>query len=196
QSGEIGGLIDLRDKTLVQAQDQLDEIAAALAQEMSTVETAGTAASAGAATGFAVDIGSLRNGNDLVLAYREGGIERSIRFVRVDDTTKLPMDVIDSNGDRVVGIDFAGGSAAVASQIQAVLGPGFAVTNPAGSQVQIVDDGLGATTDVTGLAARSTVTATQGGGLALSLFVDTGNADFTNALDGQGQKLGFAARIA
>ena len=196
QSGEIGGLIELRDKTLVQAQDQLDEIAASLAQAMSTVETRGTGATAGAATGFAVDIGAIRNGNDLKLNYRTGGIERSIRFVRVDDATKLPMDVIDSNGDRVVGIDFAGGAAAVANQIQAVLGPGFAVTNPSGSQLQIVDDGLAGSTDVTGLAARSTVTATQGAGLALSLFVDTGNTDFTNALDGQGQKLGFAARIA
>jgi flagellar hook-associated protein 1 FlgK len=39
------------------------------------------------------------------------------------------------------------------------------------------------------------VTSSQGAGLGLSLFVDTDNADFTDYLDGIGQKRGFAGRI-
>jgi flagellar hook-associated protein 1 len=196
KSGELGGLIELRDKTLVMAQDQLDEVAAALAQAMSTVETAGTAASSGAATGFAIDLPAIRNGNDFKLSFMQAGVERSLRVVRVDDPSKLPMDTIDADGNRVIGLDFSGGATAVAPQLQALLGPGFAVSATVGGELQILDDGAGNTTDVLGLSTRTTVTATQGAGLALSLFVDSGNADFTNALDGVGQKRGFAARIA
>lgn len=196
RSGEMAGLIELRDKTLVQAQSQLDEIAAALAQSMSTVQTQGTAVSAGAATGIEVDLAGIRNGNDFVLDYMQGGTRRSLKVVRVDDTSKLPLDYVDAAGQRVVGLDFSGGTGSVASQVQALLGPGFTVSNPAGSTLRIVDDGAAGTTDVLNLRTRTTVTASQGAGLALSLFVDTGNADFTNSLDGDGQKLGFASRIA
>src|SRR5690606_28200327 len=43
RGGELGALLDLRDKTLVLAQNQLDDIAAGLAQSMSAIETAGAA---------------------------------------------------------------------------------------------------------------------------------------------------------
>src|SRR5690606_13951691 len=45
-SGAIAGLLELRDNTLVNMQDQLDEIAAALAQAMNTVTTTATATEA------------------------------------------------------------------------------------------------------------------------------------------------------
>lgn len=196
KSGEMAGLIELRDVTLVQAQDQLDQIAAALAQAMSTINTAGTAVSAGAASGYEVDLASIRNGNDFVLNYVQGGVERSIKVVRVDDMSKLPLDSIDAGGQRVVGLDFSGGAASVSAQLQAVLGSGFAVSNPAGQVLRIVDDGAAGTTDIVSLTKRTTVTSNQGGGLGLSLFVDTGDTDFTNRLDGAGQWRGFAARIA
>jgi flagellar hook-associated protein 1 FlgK len=64
-----------------------------------------------------------------------------------------------------------------------------------GGELEILDDGAANTTDVLGLKTRTTVIATQGAGLALSLFVDAGNADFTDALDSFGQRRGFAARI-
>lgn len=194
RGGELGGLLELRDKTLVTAQDQLDEIAASLAMSLSTVDKAGTAASSGSATGFEVDLSGVRNGNEITLAYRQGGIDRTIRVVRVDDTTKLPMDVTDSNGNRVIGVDFSSGAGGVASQLQAVLGGSFQVSGT-GSTLTVLDDGAAGTTDVRALTAHGTVSGSQGAGLGLSLFVDTGNADFTNALDGFGQLRGFAARI-
>ena len=194
-SGELGALLDLRDRTLVQAQDQLDQIAAGLARSLSTVQTEGTPDSLAGADGLRVDTASIRNGNDLLLSYRESGLDRSIRFVRVDDTTKLPMDVRDAEGNRVVGIDFSGGAGSVAAQIQTALGSSFAVDNPAGTEIRILDDGAGNTINITGLTARSTVAADQDAGLGLSLFVDNDNTDYTDHLDGDGQRLGFAARV-
>jgi flagellar hook-associated protein 1 FlgK len=194
RGGELGALIELRDKTLVTAQDQLDEIAASLAMALSTVETPGTATTVGPAAGFSVDISGVRNGNEIALDYRQGGIDRSVRIVRVDDTSKLPMSVTDSNGNRVIGVDFSGGAAGIAAQLQSALGTGFQVSGT-GSTLTILDDGVAGTTDIRAVTARGTASATQGVGLGLSVFVDTGNADFTNALDGIGQLRGFAARI-
>jgi flagellar hook-associated protein 1 FlgK len=45
------------------------------------------------------------------------------------------------------------------------------------------------------MTSDATVTSLQNNGLALNLFVDNGNADYTDSLGGRGQKLGFAARI-
>jgi len=196
RSGEMAGLIDMRDNTLVQAQDQLDEIAASLAQAMSTVQTQGTAVASGGASGLEVDLSAIRNGNDFVLDYTQAGTRRSLQVVRVDDAAKLPLDYVDARGRRVIGLDFSGGTGSVAAQLQTVLGSGFAVTNPSGDVLRVMDDGAAGQTDVVDLRKRATVTGNQDAGLALSLFVDTGNSDFTNGLDGDGQKLGFASRIA
>lgn len=195
KSGEIAALIELRDTTLVTAQNQLDDVAAALAQAMSTIETQGTPVTAGAASGFDVDLAAVRNGNDVLLKYEVGGVERAVRVVRVEDPTKLPMDVTDADGNRVIGLSFAGGAADVAAKLQTALGAGFAVSSTGGTNLRILDNGAG-TTAITGLSTRTTVTGSQGQGLGLSLFVDGANADFTNSLEGRGQKLGFAARIA
>jgi len=195
RSGELAALVELRDTTLVQMQDQLDEVAAALAQSLSTVKTEGTAVTAGAAQGLEVDLSAIRNGNDFVLNYTENGVDKSVRVMRVDDTTKLPLDYLDANGTRVIGLDFSGGAAAVAGALGTALGSGFAVSNPSGSVLRVLDDGATNATTVNALTVRSTATGLQNGDLGLNLFVDTGNADFTNALDGRGQKRGFAGRI-
>jgi flagellar hook-associated protein 1 FlgK len=195
QSGKLGALIELRDKTLVAAQSQLDEIAAGLAQAMSTVKTAGATASSGAQNGYTIDVSGVRSGNDFVLDYKSGGIDRSIRVVNVSDTSKLPLDYFDASGARVVGMDFSAGAGAVAAGLQGILGSGFSVS-ASGSDITVLDDGAGNATDVNGLATRTTSTALQNGEAAFNLFVDTGDADFTNSLDGKTQKLGFAGRIA
>lgn len=196
QSGELAGLIQLRDQQLVQAQDQLDEIAASVAQAMSTNVTQGTQVTAGPSNGYEVDVASVRNGNEFTFKYMQGGAEKTIRVLRVDDTTKLPLDYVDANGARVIGLDFSGGTAAVASQLQNRLGGGFNISNPSGSTIRIMDDGVAGTTDMLSLSTRTTSSGLQNGTLGFSLFVDTNNADFTNSLDGVGQKLGFASRIS
>jgi flagellar hook-associated protein 1 FlgK len=193
QSGKLAGLVELRDTLLVNAQDQLDEIAAALAQAFSTVTTQGAPESSGGRNGYSIDLAPLRAGNDFTLSYTQGGVAKSLKVVNVADPGKLPLDYVDANGTRVVGADFSAGGAAVALAVQGALGSGFAVS-AAGSTLTVLDDGAANTTDVGGLVSHATATATQGE-LGLSLFVD-GGADFTNSLDGRGQKLGFAGRIA
>ncbi|HWA20236.1 MAG TPA: flagellar hook-associated protein FlgK [Devosia sp.] len=193
KSGSLAALVDLRDNTLVAAQSQLDDIAAGLAQSLSTVRTEGTAASSGPALGLAVDISSIRNGNDLLLEYTQNGVAKTLRLVRVEDSSKLPLDYVDANGTRVVGTSFAGGAAGVAAALGTALGAGFSVSG-SGSTVTVLDDGAAGTTDIDGLTARGTATGLQNS-LGLNLFVDQNNADFTNALDGKGQLRGFAGRI-
>lgn len=195
-SGEIAGLIELRDKSLVEAQDQLDEIASAMALAMSTNVTAGTEVTVGPASGFELDISSIRNGNEFTFSYTQGGAQKTVRVLRVDDTSKLPLDYVDANGARVIGLDFSGGAAAVASQLQQQMGGGVSVSNQSGSTLRILDDGVGGITDIVSFTARTTSSGPQDGGLGLSLFVDSNNADYTNYLNGVGQKLGFAGRIS
>jgi flagellar hook-associated protein 1 FlgK len=194
KSGKLAGLVDLRDDTLVNAQSQLDQIAAGLAQAMSTVTTQGTAASSGTKNGLSINIAGIRDGNDFTLNYTAGGTQKTIKVVRVDDTSKLPLDYVDAGGTRVVGADFSGGASAVANLLSSKLGPGFTVSG-SGTAVTVLDDGAPNTTDVTGLTSHITVTGTQSGA-ALNLFVDTGDTDFTNNLDGAGQLRGFASRIS
>lgn len=195
QSGSLGALIKLRDETLVNAQSQLDEIAAGLAQALSTVTTAGTPASSGTQNGFSLDLSTIRDGNDFTLDYTKGGATKSIKVVRVDDNSKLPLDYLDANGTRVVGMDFSGGASAIALGLSAALGSGFTISG-SGSTITVLDDGSGNTTDVGALTSHSTSTALQNGTAALNLFVDRGNSDFANSLGGKSQKLGFAGRVA
>ena len=201
RSGEIAANIELRDKTLVQAQAQLDEIAAQMSKALSDREIAGTPATAGAATGFDVDLAGLQSGNSVTLDYKvtPGGQTQRFTFVRVDSAASLPLPA-SASGDannRVVGIDFSGGPASVAAQIQAAVGTGFTVSNT-GSTLRIVDDGAAGTRDVIGLTSRPTnsVLASAGGAVELPFFVDgpSGNA-FTGSFDGGSQTTGFAARI-
>jgi flagellar hook-associated protein 1 FlgK len=194
QSGTLGALISLRDDTLVTAQNQLDEIAAGLAQALSTVTTPGTTASSGTQNGFSLDLSAIRDGNDFVLDYTKAGANKTIKVVRVDDLTKLPLDYLDANGARVIGMDFSGGASAVAAALSTVIGTGFSVSGT-GSTLTVLDDGSANTTDVGALTGHGTSTALQNGTAALNLFVDRGNTDFTNSLTGKGQKLGFAGRI-
>ncbi len=192
QGGELGGLLTLRDRTLVEAQEQLDEIAAGLAQGFSTVQTSGTAAISGAANGFDINIADMQKGNDFLLNYTINGVDTKVRVV----STTEALDYKDANGTRVIGIDMSASSTAVAAALQNKL-PGLAITSPAANSIRILDDGAGNTIDVKSATTRTTSKGLQGAGLAMSLFVDAGNAAFTNNLDGNPpQKLGFASRIS
>jgi flagellar hook-associated protein 1 FlgK len=194
RGGELGGLLTLRDKTLTEAQSQLDEIAAGLAQAFSTVQEEGTSV----AGGYSVDVGGMQPGNDLLLKLEVGGIPQSIRIV---NTTKSDVDYRDASGGRVIGIDLSAGGPAAAAQLQAKFdssAPGPIVNvgvSGAGNALTFTTGG--ATTTVAGLVARTTSAAPQGNGLGLSLFTDGAQAPFTNSIDGKPpQKAGFAARIS
>jgi flagellar hook-associated protein 1 FlgK len=200
RSGEIAAYVDMRDRTLVQAQTQLDQFAAAMASALSDHATAGTAAVSGAQSGFDIDIGSLSAGNSVSLTYTDNstGTQHAVTFVRVDDPSVLPLsDSATTNpNDTVVGIDFSGGIASAVSQINAALaGTGVSASNPSGSTLRLLDDGAANTADVN--AVSSTVTATSlSGGVELPFFVD-GATPYTGAITASGsQSVGLASRIA
>lgn len=192
QGGELGGLVTLRDKTLVEAQEQLDEIAASLAMAFSTNKTAGVAATDGVADGLDVDISNLAPGNDVLLTYAENGVEKRVRVVN----TSQAQDYVDASGQRVIGVDFSAGATAVAAALDAKL-PNLDVSSTGANNLRILDDGALGKTDVRTAVARSSSTGLQGAGLGLNLFVDQGNSAFTDNLDTDPpQKQGFAARIS
>jgi flagellar hook-associated protein 1 FlgK len=192
QGGELGGLLNLRDKALVETQEQLDEMAAGLAQAFSAVKTPGAPVTVGAASGFDLDISDLQAGNDIQFTYSEGGVDKRVRVVN----TAEALDYIDATGQRVVGVDLSGGATAAATALSAQF-PSLAITSTGPGNLRILDDGATGTTDVKSAVSRPTSTGLQGEGLGFNMFVDQGNAAFTNNLDSNPpQKRGFAARIA
>ena len=72
QSGEIAGYLSMRDNVLLQAQDQLDALAAQMSSALSDTTAAGTPVTVGANSGFDADISGLSNGNTIQLSYTDG----------------------------------------------------------------------------------------------------------------------------
>ena len=200
RSGEIAGYLDMRDNVLVQAQAQLDQFAASVSSALSDQQTAGTAATAGAQSGFDADIGSLSAGNSISLTYTDTGTgtQHQMTFVRVDDPAALPLSnsATTNPNDTVVGLDFSGGMASVVSQINAALsGTGVTASNPSGNTLRLLDDGAANTADVNAVSTTSTATALSGG-VELPFFVD-GTSPYTGAITAAGsESVGLAGRIA
>lgn len=193
RSGELRALADLRDKTLPQAQTQLDELASGLAQALGSNVTAGSAIAGG------VDLttqGAL-SGDRLSVAYSVGGTTRSVTIVNVGDASKLPLaDSLTADpNDTVIGIDFSSPTA-VADLNAALAARGVGISASASA------DGFAFTSnsaalEISGGSSRITATALSGEGLALPVFVDgAGGGPYSNSLDGNAQRTGFAGRIA
>ncbi len=201
RSGAIAAYLQMRDQDLVQAQNQLDAIAAGMASALSDKTTDGTAVTAGAQAGFDVDIGSLSAGNTVTLNYTDVGSSTSYKMtlMRVDDPSVLPLSnsaTADPN-DTVVGIDFSGGMASVITQINAALAAtGMTASNPSGNTLRVLDDGAANTVNVDGLSTTATETSLAGGDAALPLFTDGSSTPYTGAITAAGsQRVGLSARI-
>jgi len=200
RSGEIAAYLEMRDKVLVEAQAQLDQIASALASALSDKSIAGTPVTSGAQAGFDLDVGSLAAGNAVHITYTDAsGAQRKLTLMRVDDPAALPLDnsaTADPN-DRVIGLDFSGGIGAVADQLNAVLGTtGLQFSNPSGTTLRVLDDGNGNNVTIRAASATVTETSLTGGSAELPLFMD-GNASYTGAITAGGsQSTGFAGRIS
>ena len=184
---------------LVQAQNQIDALAATTAQALSSVTVDGTATPPGPPNGFDLDTTGWLNGNRLNLTYTDTltNTKHQVSIIRVDDPTALPLGnsaTADPN-DEVFGVDFSGGLAGVAAQLNAQFGGNLQFSNTAGNTLQVLDDGSG-NTAVNAFALTRTATGLANGQPALSLFTDGAGA-FTGAINGVGtQTTGFAARIA
>jgi len=201
RSGTIAAYLQMRDQDLVQAQNQLDALAAGMASALSDKTTAGTPVSPSPQSGFDIAIGSLSAGNKITINYTDTltNTPHTMTLVRVDDPSALPLSntATAAANDTVFGIDFSGGMGSVITQINAALtGTGMTASNPGGTTLEILDDGAGNTVDVNSVSTTATVTTLAGGTAELPLFTD-GSSPYTAAITARGsESIGLAQRIA
>lgn len=198
-SGQIAADVTLRDKTLVQAQAQIDQLAASMASALSDKTTAGTAAPAALApkAGFDLDLSNVSPGNSINLTYTDTATNtrHQVTIVRVDDPTALPLNPGANPNNPTIGVNFSGGMASVVSQLNSALGSAnLQFSNPAGSTLRVVDSGTNAVA-VNAASVTTTVSSLASGSPQLPLFTD-GNQLYTGAITGTGpQQTGLAGRI-
>jgi flagellar hook-associated protein 1 FlgK len=201
RSGKIAAYLEMRDQVLVQAQAQLDEIAAGMARALSEKKTDGVPVSASPTqSGFDIDLSNLQNGNSIRVTYTDNATskQKTVTLIRVDDTSALPLSnsaTADPN-DRVVGLDFSGGLASVVGQLTTALaGTGLVFSNTSPTTLRVLDDGAPNKINVDAASATTTVTSLTGGSAELPFFLDA-NSPYTGAITSVGpQSLGFAGRI-
>lgn len=198
-SGEIGAYLQMRDQIFPQAQNQLDEFAARMAQAASDVTTAGAAATSGPQSGFTVDTAGVQPGNSIQLTYTDAlSVQHSITVVRVDDPTALPLanSVTANPNDQVIGVDFSGGMASIVAQLATALGAtGLQFSNPAGTTLRVLND-VANTISVDSLSSTTTMTSLTSGNAQLPLFMDGTNVYSAAISANYSQTTGFAQRIS
>jgi flagellar hook-associated protein 1 FlgK len=199
-SGQIAADVTLRDKTLVQAQNQIDQLAASVASALSDKTTPGTAAPAALApkAGFDLDLTNVLPGNKINFTYTDTttNTQHQVTLVRVDDPTALPLP--NPGGDPnnpVIGVNFSGGLPSIVAQLSsALIGSNLQFSNPAGSTLRIVDNGTG-TAQVNAASVTTTTPSLASGSPQLPLFTD-GSKLYTGEITGVGsQQTGLAGRI-
>jgi flagellar hook-associated protein 1 FlgK len=197
-SGQLAADIKLRDKTLVGAQAQVDQLAAVLASALSDITKSGAAVT-GPPAGFDLDLSSVQPGNSINLTYTDTATNtrHQVTILRVDDPAALPLSntaTADPN-DQVVGVNFSGGMASIVAQLNAALGPAhLQFSNPAGSTLRAVDDNTAAAS-VNAASTTTTVGSLASGVAQLPMFTDAG-ALYTGKITVDGpQMTGLAGRI-
>src|SRR5436190_11526330 len=187
-SGRLGADLKLRDAVLVQAQTQLDQLAATLAGSLSDQTTAGTAVTSGSQAGFDLDLSNVLPGNTINLTYTDTATNtpHQITIVRVDDPTALPLpNTAASPNDKVIGVNFQGGMASIVAQITAAVGnTNLLFSNPAGNTLRVLDNGSAAVSVNSG-STTTTVSALANGNLQLAVFTE-GATLYTGTITGRG----------
>jgi flagellar hook-associated protein 1 len=195
-SGQIAADLKLRDQTLVQAQTQVDQLAATFASSLSDQTTAGTAV-AGPPAGFDLDVSNVLPGNRINLTYTDSATntQHQLSIVNVTDPSALPLQNAPNASPKLIGVNFSGGMASIVSQLNAALGASnLQFSNPSGSTLRVVDNGTSAAT-VNAASVTTTTTSLAGGSAQLPLFTD-GNSLYTGAITGSGSQMtGLAGRI-
>jgi flagellar hook-associated protein 1 FlgK len=199
-SGQIAADVTLRDKTLVQAQTQIDQLAASMASALSDKTTAGTPASATLPlrAGFNLDLSNVLPGNTINLTYTDKttNTQHQVTIVRVDDPAALPLSNPGGNpSNPVIGVNFTSGMASVVSQLNSALGTAnLQFSNPVGSTLQVLDNGTNTAT-VNAASVTATVSSLTGGSAQMPVFTD-GSQLYTGAITANGlQQTGLAGRI-
>jgi flagellar hook-associated protein 1 FlgK len=204
RSGEIAALLEMRDRLLPQAQDQLDQLAAAMASALSDITADGSAVAAPPQAGFDLDLAGLQDGNRIRITYHDnvGNVDRTVTIVRTDTMASqlLPDSATSEPSDIVVGIDFAAGMASAVADLNTLLGAAglqteLAFSNPAGTTLRVLDDGAPDLIDVMSASTTKTTTLLANGDVELPFFTD-GTAFYTGQITASGaQSLGLSGRI-
>src|SRR5689334_7786592 len=198
-SGRLGADLKLRDDVLVQAQTQLDQLAATLASSLSDQTTSGAGVTSGSQAGFDLDLSNVLPGNTINFTYTDTATNtpHQITIVRVDDPTALPLPNTSANpNDKVIGVNFTGGMASIVAQITAAVGnTNLQFSNPAGNTLRVLDNGSAAVS-VNAASTATTVSSLTSGNPQLPVFTD-GATLYTGTITGRGMQLtGFAGRIS
>jgi flagellar hook-associated protein 1 len=205
-SGQIGADIQLRDSTLVQAQNQVDQLAASMSSALSDTTTSGTAVTVGSPAtqaGFSVDLSNLQPGNTINLSYTTppSTTPQQVSIVAVNGSSMLPLQNTGAGPNtKVIGVDISslntpGGMAAIAAALNTALGgANLSFSNPSGSTLQVLNT-ASTSTVVNSASATITTSSLTGGSGALPLFTD-GNSLYTGAITNAGSQMtGYAGRI-
>src|ERR1700710_194510 len=198
KSGKIAAYTELRDKSLVEAQNQLDQFAASMSSALSDKTTAGSAATSGLQSGFDLNVADLKAGNVIHVTYTDTATntQREVSIMRVDDASVLPLSnsaTADPN-DQVVGVDFSGGMASVVAQLNTALGGSNLQFSGSGSSLTVLNN-TGFST-VNAASVTTTQTNLTNGSAELSLFTDNGTS-YTGAIGATcSQSTGLAGRLA
>jgi flagellar hook-associated protein 1 FlgK len=205
RSGEIAALVELRDRILPQVQDQLDQVAAALAASLSDRNPT-TAVTVGPNAGFDINLDdpaapgtlALKAGNTITVDVQTAAGPRRYAFIAADAATPnpLPPNATSDPNDTEVRLDLAGGIAGIQAQVQATLGAAsFTVSVVGANGLRILNNGAG--NRVAAAKAGVTNTALQGSGAEFPLFSDpqSPSGAYTGAIGAEAQRVGFAGRI-
>jgi flagellar hook-associated protein 1 FlgK len=176
RSGVIGGLLNVRDTMMVEAQNQLDALAAALALSFEPADVAGN----DTAGGYSIDLAALPPNGVLNVTVNDNGTPRTISFVPA--TGPQPPVTANTDESRIVALDYSGSPAEIAARIQSALGSPYTVT-ATGTTLEVLDAGAHV---VTGLSARDP---------SVRLLADGGVSGYAGGVTPSTARDGFAGRI-
>lgn len=201
-SGQIAADLKLRDETLVQAQNQIDQLAATMSSALSDKTTAGSTVT-GPPAGFDLDLAGALPGNTVNITYTDAATntQRQITLVNVTDPAALPLQNATNANPMRIGINFAGGMGAIASALNTALSGSHltfsAAPSPAtATTLRVTDDNSGLA-KVNSSSISKTISSLTSGNPQLPLFTDGGQALYTGAITASGSQMtGLAGRIA
>ncbi|KJC35149.1 flagellar hook-associated protein FlgK [Bradyrhizobium sp. LTSP857] len=200
-SGQIAADLKLRDQTLVQAQTQVDQLAATMSSALSDKTTAGSTVS-GPPAGFDIDLAGAQPGNTVNITYTDStNTQRQITLVNVTDPAALPLQNATNANPMQIGVNFSGGMGAIAAALNTALPSSHltfsAAPSPAtATTLRVTDDNSGLA-KVNSASSTKTISSLTSGSPQLPLFTDGGQALYTGAITASGSQMtGLAGRIA
>lgn len=205
RSGKIAAYKELRDETLVDAQAQLDTIAATLSKATSTRQASGATYSDATTAGYTMDITGLTEGNTLKVEYTDAsGTKGAITFVAYNGGTPPGNGFTPEPGDTVVGIDLTSATdvgTQIANALNAATGgtdfSGSTATSGGTTTVTLVNTTVPASHGTINTVSGEISASEQGGYQAYPLFIDGSTSKaYTGLTNGTDNITGLAGRLS